>query len=213
MWQALTGGPTEVTVHATATGDGDCDHGLKLLNTKSDFLTIISVGEGPWMEFNKKNASKALRPHDGIVAVNGVRGDGGRLMDEMRASALGWGESGNPTVSLTIKRPRQMRVAVRKGDEHEAKKLGLSLLIFDGSVVVTEVQASGMINLWNAANPDLQVSEGDRVAEVNGLKGDGGAASAQRMLDMIHRASTVDMVIETLFVESKFSRRVTPGIH
>lgn len=154
------------------------------------------------MEWNNKNMSHALRPHDGIFAVNGVRGDGGRLMDEMRESALRWGGPDSSLVTLTVRRPRRLRVAVRRstdepGEKQQVKKLGLSLLIFDASVVVTEVQPNGLISLWNAANPYSQVREGDRVVEVNGAKWDGSPTSASKLLDLIHRTATVDMVVES----------------
>lgn len=84
------------------------------------------------------------------------------------------------------------------GQTPQVKKLGLSLLIFDASVIVTEVQPNGLISLWNAANPYSKVREGDRIVEVNGAKGDDSPASAVKLLDLIHRTTTVDMVVESL---------------
>lgn len=199
IWQALVGAASEFEVQGGPADGCACDHGLKLLNTRQDCLTVVSVGEGPWTEWNNSSsASHALRPHDGIFAVNGVRGDGDRLMDEMRESALRWGGPGGSRVTLAVRRPRRMRVAVRKGEKQQVKKLGLSLLIFDASVIVTEVQPNGLISLWNAANPYSKVREGDRIVEVNGAKGDDSPASAVKLLDLIHRTTTVDMVVESL---------------
>jgi len=159
------------------------------------------------MEWNNKNVSHALRPHDAIFAVNGVRGDGGRLMDEMRESALRWGGPDSSPVTLTVRRPRRLRVAVKRstgepGEKQQVKKLGLSLLIFDASVIVTEVQPNGLISLWNAANPYSKVREGDRVVEVNGAMWDGTPTSASKLLDLLAsdarlQAATVDMVVES----------------
>lgn len=54
---------------------------------------------------------------------------------------------------------------------------------------VTRIK-DGLVQEWNAANPDLQVMKGDRIVEVNGVRN-----NSEQMMGILSAESLLNLVI------------------
>jgi len=54
----------------------------------------------------------------------------------------------------------------------DGTKLGIDIDHQDGTTLLVEAVTGGLVEAWNTNNPDLKVSAGHRVFEVNGNRGD-----------------------------------------
>merc|ERR1712146_469145 len=57
-------------------------------------------------------------------------------------------------------------------DRSSGGKLGIDVDHEDNKTLLVESISGGLVGDWNTAHPELQVRVGDRIVEVNGLKGD-----------------------------------------
>lgn len=134
-----------------------CDHAL----------IVMRVDAGLLKEWNEANQSQSLQQNDSIVAINGIRGDPSRLVEETR-------NENNPVLKLTFRRgasngqsERTVRLLAMEG-----KTLGLSVDSDDNrTLLIASVRPGGLVDAWNASHPASPVKAGDRITSVNGQRG------------------------------------------
>lgn len=121
-------------------------------------------------------------PFDRIVMVNGTRGKTASLLEQMQTSPK------NGKLTLTLQRP-----VVRKVVLHKPGALGITLSYKKSSmgIVVKDVHTEGLIAIWNAANPDLEVACGDRIAAVNNVQ----KPVSQDLFEEMKTAERLEMTI------------------
>mmetsp|Transcript_86058 Transcript_86058/g.216643 ORF Transcript_86058/g.216643 Transcript_86058/m.216643 type:complete len:212 (-) Transcript_86058:192-827(-) len=131
----------------------------------SDGLTlqVRGVEPGPVTEWNKRHGNaihRDIRKCDRIFEVNGIRGDAKDLMQAMKTS---------PRLELMVRRPSEYRMAMKRKSIDEP--LGLKLLEDGDAIFVKGFESGCLFEDWNKANWQQPVRKGDRLVEVNGLRG------------------------------------------
>jgi hypothetical protein len=139
-------------------------HGLGLDPTDGTALLVDAIGEGMVREWNRKALQHSQVCHgDRIVEVSGAYGDANALRSRLNDAVC---------LTLILLRPRWFNVQLSKAKE----SLGLEMAVADGcATILVKKVLSGSIMEWNQQHQDLQVTAGDRIAEVNGVRGDGSA--------------------------------------
>jgi hypothetical protein len=126
-------------------------------------MLFISDGfTGPAKEHNDKaNPTEHLKKMQYIVEVNGVKGDGKKMLEEVKKSE---------EVTLLIRRPMLSTIAVDKKGA-----FGLVLSSGPSSAYVSSLVEGKetVIKTWNAAHKDKAVKAGDRIVSVNSKQGTG----------------------------------------
>eukprot|EP00931_Biecheleriopsis_adriatica_P028616 TRINITY_DN17067_c0_g1_i1.p1 TRINITY_DN17067_c0_g1~~TRINITY_DN17067_c0_g1_i1.p1 ORF type:complete len:1759 (-),score=465.14 TRINITY_DN17067_c0_g1_i1:110-4714(-) len=72
-------------------------------------------------------------------------------------------------------------------EKKEGSMLGISVQGVDNQLVITEVEAEGLMADWNKANPEKQVKAHDRIVEVNGVKEDSDALTKELEQFKLHK--------------------------
>jgi len=128
-------------------------------------LRVTGIGDEPDSPMTAYNASAPcalqLSVGDYIVEVNGVRGDTGRLVRELRRST---------TLNMTVRRPMEFVVTI----ERSGALMGLFLhySVAANYLVIQEVSA-GPVKDWNdLRDEEKRVRKSDRIVSVNGVAGD-----------------------------------------
>lgn len=142
---------------------GSAKHGLSLDISDGTALLVDSVGEGLVREWNKTHPHLQVSFGDRIVEVTGVHGDARKLRERLSAAVA---------LTLVVFRPRWFNIKVSKA----GRDLGLDLHCADGCATLLVKQVGpGVVKDWNETRQDLQVVAGDRIAEVNGTRGNASA--------------------------------------
>lgn len=137
--------------------------------------TVAELGSGAIMAWNDKNPDGAIRVNDGIIEVNGVRGD---------ARALATRLVEDVSLCIVVHRPAESLVCVSQVGE----PLGVDLAYVNTgrSLLITQV-GGGRVQAWNASHRGdascKLVQEGDRIGGVNGYEG-----PAKQMLQRLKAA-------------------------
>jgi len=132
--------------------------------------------------YNKTvDPSRQLLPGRFVMAVNGHAGDAKRL-DQIWNAQL--------RVRCEVCQPREFAIQLDKSVE--GAKLGVDIDRSDKGISITVREiASGLIEDWNKAHPDLAVEQCDRIVAVNGRRG-----SANDMVAALKAASSkLELVI------------------
>lgn len=80
-------------------------------------------------------------------------------------------------------------VIITKADG--CRKVGIGLSTLEGRCLrVVKVDAGGLMSTWNVENPTKQVRRGDRILEVNGIRGD-----AQAMIEACKCSATLELLV------------------
>eukprot|EP00930_Biecheleria_cincta_P088678 TRINITY_DN77934_c0_g1_i1.p1 TRINITY_DN77934_c0_g1~~TRINITY_DN77934_c0_g1_i1.p1 ORF type:complete len:258 (+),score=45.56 TRINITY_DN77934_c0_g1_i1:79-774(+) len=140
-------------------------------------LVVREIKVGPVTELNKTAARSMcdIRQFDRVVAVNGVYGDSEDLLKEL---------SRDKTVELLVRRPKPYEVRVSKPVVLESipashYRTGIVVEDIGDSLLVLGV-ASGIFKNWNNLHWDTPIRGGDRIVEINGVRGN--AAKIARQL-------------------------------
>merc|ERR1740133_237908 len=76
-------------------------------------------------------------------------------------------------------------------DRTSGHKLGINLSSPDGeTIVINSIAEEGLVEMWNAANPDQLVNCGDQIVEVNGV-----SVVAQTLLQQCESDDVLHMTI------------------
>jgi hypothetical protein len=131
-----------------------------------------SGNNGMLLKHNAANPDAAVQAHDVLLSVNGVYGDFGRMLAELRADS----------VSLVVERPSERLTAGGtrwnvQVSKQEGERLGGALLATrecrDRKVLaVGSVAQLGPLAKFNATYPGRAVAINDLVISVNGVAGD-----------------------------------------
>jgi len=81
--------------------------------------------------------------------------------------------------------------------------LGIDALFGDSRGILVQAVKSGLISDWNASNPHREVRQGDRIMEVNGIRG-----HSQKMVEEIKDGQILHMSIFSKEKELKSSEQV-----
>eukprot|EP00927_Polykrikos_kofoidii_P083510 TRINITY_DN8567_c0_g1_i1.p1 TRINITY_DN8567_c0_g1~~TRINITY_DN8567_c0_g1_i1.p1 ORF type:complete len:1004 (+),score=237.04 TRINITY_DN8567_c0_g1_i1:92-3103(+) len=118
--------------------------------------------------WNRQYPSQRVRIGDLILEINGVRGDSNRLV-------------------TAASQKRVLEMVLRRSPKSETEnvmtytvvinktvgtRLGASVDRRDGEGLLIESITEGLFLAWSRANPTKRVEPGDRIMEVNGVKGD-----------------------------------------
>merc|ERR1712232_120806 len=96
-----------------------------------------------------------LRVGDAIMSVEGVTGDAKKMLAEMQHKA---------DFEVTVLRVSEFRVSLRKG-------AGLGLVMKKDDYSIRKME-KGEVDTWNlSCAPERTIRAGDRIVEVNGVKG------------------------------------------
>mmetsp|Transcript_6312 Transcript_6312/g.15018 ORF Transcript_6312/g.15018 Transcript_6312/m.15018 type:complete len:215 (+) Transcript_6312:39-683(+) len=144
--------------------------GVSLDSTEERGLLIVGFFDGVLSKYNEKFPRQAIRKFDKITAVNGKVGNANDLRRIM-VSAIA--DETLETLALTLRRPVEFEVCVRRPGP-----LGIQVNYTDllGGVLITKVVPDGLVDRWNAENLEegKSVSAGDRIIALNNseLRGD-----------------------------------------
>merc|ERR1712048_328087 len=118
---------------------------------------IIAVKDGVFSAWNRDNPALALRAHDRIVEVNGIRDGAAKILEQIKRETQ-W--------ALVIQRPVESSITIMNSS------LGLALKYSPcgNSLMVNSVD-EGPIHEWNEGKKGRQVKRFDRIVEVNGVRG------------------------------------------
>jgi len=88
--------------------------------------------------------------------------------------------------------PSEYRIIIEKGDDADGLGLGLDVDLTDGPTLLVDAVQAGLVQRWNAANArhGMEVRKGDRIVEVNGVRGD-----SRQLVEQLNRDATMQMVI------------------
>ncbi|CAE7519665.1 unnamed protein product [Symbiodinium sp. CCMP2592] len=144
--------------------------GVSLDSTEERGLLIVGFFDGVLSKYNEKFPRQAIRKFDKITAVNGKVGNANDLRRIM-VSAIA--DETLETLALTLRRPVEFEVCVRRPGP-----LGIQVNYTDllGGVLITKVVPDGLVDRWNAENLEegKSVNAGDRIIALNNseLRGD-----------------------------------------
>lgn len=133
--------------------------GLLLDGLDGRTLYVIAVENGPVALYNKtQHPESQLAPGTFILKVNDVEGNSRKLTEALQKAKR---------VSLVVRRPEEMRVAIGPG-----RLLGVNVPKYPAgfSLLITRVGA-GAVQNWNAENPCQEVKVRDRIVAINGKTG------------------------------------------
>ena len=118
---------------------------------------ILQITQGPLQRFNEVHKRSRVERHDVMIALDGIQS-----LDLLQKKMCG--ELPDP-VFLTVNRPKRVQVILTK-----AGVTGMKLAYSRDSlgVMVSGLEASGLIPEWNAKHISQAVSVGDRIIELNG---------------------------------------------
>eukprot|EP00929_Paragymnodinium_shiwhaense_P115478 TRINITY_DN84401_c0_g1_i1.p1 TRINITY_DN84401_c0_g1~~TRINITY_DN84401_c0_g1_i1.p1 ORF type:complete len:310 (-),score=85.78 TRINITY_DN84401_c0_g1_i1:272-1201(-) len=144
-------------------------------------VIITGISPGPLADWNVERAQLGqpkIREGDRFVEVNGLRGEGTRMMEMLNLK---------DTLEAVVMMRDEYLVSVYKGKA----SLGVNISIKKGreGLVVSKVD-DGPIMTWNQTNPALPVKDKDRIVEVNGFRGE-----PRPMLERLKAADTLDLLV------------------
>lgn len=130
--------------------------GLDILDQVSAVVDLVD--KGPVREWNREHPDLQIKLGDRIVEVNDTRGQAREIVQRFREDM---------TLKMVLRRPKEVMVTFIK-----TKELGLQLHFSQESsaLLILEV-AEGHVRDWNDANKGRGVRPGDRIVEVNGIRG------------------------------------------
>merc|ERR1712194_435037 len=99
-----------------------------------------------------------------VTSVNDVRGNSRKLVDRLRL---------DNTLQLVLIRPEEVRIVLdRSLNEGVVEPLGMDLnYLPHGNSLLVLGFTDGVVSAFNAANADNRIAKGDRIVQVNGLRG------------------------------------------
>mmetsp|Transcript_59838 Transcript_59838/g.106726 ORF Transcript_59838/g.106726 Transcript_59838/m.106726 type:complete len:218 (-) Transcript_59838:127-780(-) len=148
----------------TLTIDKASDRGL-LLGLDVDTidgptLLVNDVHSGLISRWNERNVGMQVRKGDRFTEVNGVKGDGAKLIKALTV---------NQFLEIRVRRPELFQMTLRRNMD---TSLGLDLsYVIGGATLLVKGVNLGLVNDWNLASQGFKVEKHDRVLEVNGLSG------------------------------------------
>lgn len=169
-----------------------CDPGIDLDVTDPETLLVLRVRSGPFKEWNESQEDKQLhvRHLDRIMEVNGVQGDCFRLELGMHGFKK---ESHEKWLKLRLRRPQEFELDLRKsasGDGAKEAKVGLDVVTTAMESLLVKRVKEGLVKRWNSSNPEQAIQQGDRIVEVNKIRGD-----SQRMLEAVGGEDELHIVV------------------
>lgn len=143
-------------------------------------LLIGAVKEGPFSTWNQTvgpNCYEQVRRGDRIIEVNGCSGDSQAVLKAMVESSK---------LNVRIRRLVEFRVTFEK-----VVDLGVE---FDETItkdlIITNVVGGHFQQLNKKSKVDMEMRNGDQIAEVNGQSGD-----AKTLMDLLEKRGSLDILI------------------
>lgn len=154
--------------------------GLVVADMEDGALVICALGEGLIESWNTLNPEQPVRRGDHIVKVNGV---------EDKSSMISAFHHTVGELSMQLRRQDAYRIVVSR---KRGACLGLKLAEPSGdALTVYAVTKGSPLDTWNSQRPqELQVRKGDRIVEVNGIKGE-----AKVMCEEFQRSDDLELEI------------------
>lgn len=144
--------------------DKACDRslllGLDVDTIDGPTLLVNDIQDGLISRWNKKNKGMEVRRGDRFTEVNGVKGDGAKLIKELTVKEF---------LKVTVRRPDLFQVKLHR---RKSTSLGLDFSYnLGGASLLVKGVKSGLVKDWNSASEGFKVQKNDRVIEVNGING------------------------------------------
>lgn len=182
-------GPTSATFEVTLVKHSGDAFGLDLNPHDGVTLLIGQVKHGlveDWNTLQGDTAVFLVSRGDRIVAVNGVLGDSGMLLETMKV------QSDCEVFTLTVSRLMEFRVTWNR---RIGQSLGLDLAPTNAAgavefVLVKQVRPGPAQDANEAFGPEMECRCGDRILEVNGIEGD-----ETHMLKMLAQEASLNAVL------------------
>ena len=121
---------------------------------------ILEIQQGAVQRFNEVHESSRVERHDVLIALDGIQS-----LDLLQQKMMKMCGELPDQLFLTVNRPKRVQVILTK-----AGLTGMKLAYSRDSlgVMVSGLEASGLIPEWNAKHISHAVSVGDRIIELNG---------------------------------------------
>merc|ERR1719291_1644925 len=116
--------------------------------------------DGAADRWNILNPGYELMHGDRILEINGVR-DTASIMLRLQ-------EQERP-LELSVRRPMILRVTLHRLPA--SPRIGLNIVNSGEKSLLVKMIKDGLVKDWNTTHPDMKVLVGDRIIEVNGVKG------------------------------------------
>ena len=131
--------------------------GVQWESIESSRPMILEITPGPLQRFNEVHKSSRVKRHDVMIALDGIQS-----LDLLQKKMCG---ELPDQLFLTVNRPKRVQVILTK-----AGKTGMKLAYSRDSlgVMVSGLEAFGLIPEWNAQHISQAVNVGDRIIELNG---------------------------------------------
>jgi len=146
-------------------------------------LILKDVQPGLVQDWNERNPESQVMRRDWICAVNGIEGNGSRLLKTVKDST---------ELILLIRRPMnkssEFTIKLNKGPDGKAK-LGVDIAKGENELRIGGIR-DGLVHLWNALNPCREVQYDDRICVVNGKKG-----TSEELLTFIIASRELELLI------------------
>mmetsp|Transcript_7769 Transcript_7769/g.20974 ORF Transcript_7769/g.20974 Transcript_7769/m.20974 type:complete len:264 (+) Transcript_7769:33-824(+) len=160
--------------------DVDTPWGFEYDFSDAAMLHICGIEEGSTV-VSAANAQapedSQLRLNDFVLAVDGVRDHAAKMTEKLMS---------HRELTLLVRRPLSYAFQLHKN----GSSVGLDLRYAQkGRSLVVDAILPGRVQVWNAENPDKEVTRHDRIIEVNGHSG-----VSLDLLDIIARAESLNLV-------------------
>lgn len=142
-------------------------------------VMVVAIKSGVFQSWNDANPNRAIKLHDRIVEVNGVRDNTTVMINTLKQEAH-W--------KLQVQRPKEFSIELMRT---KTPSLGLDLRYApNGTSLLIRDIGEGPVLDWNTANPDRKVCKHDRIIELNGTRG-----TPQQILEASVGISQMDITI------------------
>jgi len=149
-------------------------------------LILKDVQPGLVQDWNERNPESQVMRRDWICAVNGIEGNGSRLLKTVKEVKE------STELILLIRRPMnkssEFTIKLNKGPDGKAK-LGVDIAKGENELRIGGIR-DGLVHLWNALNPCREVQYDDRICVVNGKKG-----TSEELLTFIIASRELELLI------------------
>eukprot|EP00929_Paragymnodinium_shiwhaense_P001918 TRINITY_DN102122_c0_g1_i1.p1 TRINITY_DN102122_c0_g1~~TRINITY_DN102122_c0_g1_i1.p1 ORF type:complete len:272 (-),score=76.98 TRINITY_DN102122_c0_g1_i1:167-982(-) len=156
--------------------------GLDWDGSDGETLLVLAVRRGPFEDWNNAHDAKARVKHlDRIVEVNGISGNSPRMETTLKSCK---------NLRLRLRRPKEFIVQLDKAGRGRTAKIGLDITHSAMESLHIKRVKEGLVNEWNSMHPELKVENGDRIIEVNKVRGD-----SQRLLEVISTEDELQLLV------------------
>lgn len=173
---------TEFSVVLTCSEDQKIGLSMDYRDMDSFFITGVKAN-GAIAAWNASNSRYQVCQGMRIITINGIQGNPQAMLPEFSKAGK---------ASLLVRRcqceSNEFAVGLSIATE---ENLGLSLDWSDKvTFLISAVKPDGAVQSWNKANSQLQIAQGMRIIQINGLRGD-----AEKMLQELKLKGNVHLII------------------